>query len=645
MKAQAERAKNMTNEFPYEGYKTAIADESQEAVKGIEAEVLRIESDETLSGGYLLEVKLLGKFNESTYEGGTVSVNGVVAGQIIDMNAASGMFTVTLKSDNLPTVGGLVTFTPPDYLQALRKFSVELLEKPEIRKEERFMKFRDEMLKDASAGVSAFADLPYLRKAQQFAVANAMHRDASMLWGPPGTGKSYTLGHIAERFRSEGKRVLVLSTTNAAVDVTTFAIDDACRRAGAPLADAELIRRASTLTQLDEYEKRPHLMAFTKLLKQFLQEQRILETSLKNARHKLEKSPACAAERSRLSFEIADIIQKLCTLGERRKEELSELVGKASIVTCSITACLYNNLLSSAFDVVLIDEASQVPLAVWTMIFNKGDGKRIVIAGDPMQLEPVSSRVKTALTGFWFGQNIYCYLGMTTLDGINPFCKCGSMTLLNEQTRMRRGICNLVSRMFYDGLLTGDRTTPKMDFAAAGLSDDDVIILDPCKGGEPYGFNRVYNANLLNTNCESASRVLDLVKKISDTNPDGRKLDVLVISPFRNQACKIYWNRLRSMKLAKDISVRSSTVHSAQGDEADVVIFDLVDPSSFFLSKNDAAHLWCVACSRAKEKLVIVGDKSKMKSSHYSSNIMHLTGNVGGVNKNTPRAVFMRRAS
>ena len=38
------------------------------------------------------------------------------------------------------------------------------------------------------------------------------------MWGPPGTGKTTTLAHIVSELLAQGLRVLVLSTTNAALD-------------------------------------------------------------------------------------------------------------------------------------------------------------------------------------------------------------------------------------------------------------------------------------------------------------------------------------------------------------------------------------------------------------------------------------------
>ena len=66
------------------------------------------------------------------------------------------------------------------------------------------------------------------------------------------------------------------------------------------------------------------------------------------------------------------------------------------------------------------------------------------------------------------------------------------------------------------------------------------------------------------------------------------------------------------------VSVSWSTIHCCQGSEADIVILDLVNPGSFFLNGPDAAHLWCVACSRAKEKLIVLGERNAVRAGTFS---------------------------
>ena len=57
-----------------------------------------------------------------------------------------------------------------------------------------------------------------LDKSQFKALARALGSEVTFLWGPPGTGKTFTLARIVEAFYRQGKTVLLVSNTNIAVD-------------------------------------------------------------------------------------------------------------------------------------------------------------------------------------------------------------------------------------------------------------------------------------------------------------------------------------------------------------------------------------------------------------------------------------------
>jgi AAA domain/PLD-like domain len=68
-----------------------------------------------------------------------------------------------------------------------------------------------------------------LNEAQRRFIALALVAPIAWLWGPPGTGKTWTLTALVEALRGRSERVLVLSNTNKAVDQVLLAL---CRRIG-----------------------------------------------------------------------------------------------------------------------------------------------------------------------------------------------------------------------------------------------------------------------------------------------------------------------------------------------------------------------------------------------------------------------------
>lgn len=57
-----------------------------------------------------------------------------------------------------------------------------------------------------------------LKGGQERALRSALGRDLTVIWGPPGTGKTYTIGTIVEHLFKSSRTVLVVSHTNTAVD-------------------------------------------------------------------------------------------------------------------------------------------------------------------------------------------------------------------------------------------------------------------------------------------------------------------------------------------------------------------------------------------------------------------------------------------
>ena len=608
--------------FPYEDYKNVIEAESNVRHAGIAAVVQNVETDENNPGCYLLGVKTVGSWDDGSLEEGTVMKGDVPIGDIVSDDPDAGIVTVRGVESKMPSVGDEVLLTPPDYLQKLREFADMLVDEPERRNEGRFLTLRETLLTCPEIADVETPSAVYLRQAQLMALEEAEVRDFSFVWGPPGTGKSYTLGHLAAHYRARGKRVLLLSNTNAAVDTATFAIDNACVQVERPLADGELIRYTRVLTQKEEYERRPHLMSFTKLLNRLARKQRDLDKRRADATRRLQKLVPNTDDFREAFLKLDAINEQIRRLSDERKREVARCLANSSIVCCTVMSCLYNKFAAGNFDVILVDEASLIPLAVWPCLLNTARGKKFVVAGDPMQLAPVEARDSNISTHAWFDNNLYAYLGMSTPRGIKVFYERGAVTLLNEQTRMRKGIGRLVSNLFYNGLLTGDRNDNRPEWQDSPLPEEEVALVDPSERSEVYGFERLPPISLKHTNTTSAGWVIDAVKRLVRTNPNGRKINILVVTPFRHQAMKIYQPRLKSLSEKNGVTVTVSTVHRCQGSEADIVFFDLVEPGNWFVNRPDAVHLWCVACSRAKHQLIFVGDRRQMACGRFSGQVL-----------------------
>lgn len=76
--------------------------------------------------------------------------------------------------------------------------------------------------------------------------------------------------------------------------------------------------------------------------------------------------------------------------------------------------------------------------------------------------------------------------------------------------------------------------------------------------------------------------------------------NIAVVTPYKYQAY-----------LLRKKGIEAGTIHSFQGQERDEIVIDLTDPDSKFINRN----MLIVALSRAKEKVIIIGDLDKALNS------------------------------
>lgn len=66
--------------------------------------------------------------------------------------------------------------------------------------------------------LSTHKSISNIEKGQDIALQRAITDDITFIWGPPGTGKTYTMAQIAISFLTKGKRILIVSHSNVSVD-------------------------------------------------------------------------------------------------------------------------------------------------------------------------------------------------------------------------------------------------------------------------------------------------------------------------------------------------------------------------------------------------------------------------------------------
>lgn len=469
---------------------------------------------------------------------------------------------------------------------------------------------------------------------QTDAIALAAGSDLSLVFGPPGTGKTRTLGSlVAELAETRGQRVLVTAHTNTALDTAMASVLDCLPpewveegrvvRSGRlsrdfahlgigydDVADRAVRTMAATLADdLDAIEARldTALSAAETPLTSLRQKLRKKARSAGSGslRERLTRLLARIAEqpsRVRRQREVSEIEDEIEGLKERLAAAASEVERNAQIVGATMSKLAVEPNAFNRYDAVIIDEASMasLPHVLIASLHAKGP---VAVFGDPCQLSPiVQSRAPAAVQ--WLGRNLYRHLGLE-----DPSVDDDRRPMLKTQFRMAPDIRALVSETFYAGRLEDapcvldHATAPGANLTLVDTSDMGVV-------GGRKGSSRINEGH--------AAIVAEIARQLGERE----ECDIGIITPFAAQM-KLITRAVRAHHpgfFHTGGSVR--TIHRMQGGEKDVIILDTVDapPSmSGFLDdawNRDLPNLLCVALSRARVRLIIVAHTAGFRAKY-----------------------------
>lgn len=372
-----------------------------------------------------------------------------------------------------------------------------------------------------------------------------------LIKGPPGTGKTQVISEICLQLFGQNPaiRILVCSETHVAVNNLLSRI--------AQKSDSMRIVRIRDKEgdeQVDEFSPETIVNSFLEWAKSVSYSDdayQIVESELKDDEDKsLEKALALSAN----------------------------VIG----LTCNRLSSYDFRDSTEMFDVAIIDEVCKATLP--EILAPLLVSRKAILLGDPKQLPPLFCSEEYELIKNIENCNLDSYMYIDDL-----FDSSANTVSLDTQYRMSTTICNMISKVFYDGQLKDGRQT-------AIDSSLNWITYEPTrtwpifekKDSKP----QVYN--------DDECRIIKkLIGDIVSSNSGGRT--IAVIAPYRAQ--------IRHLKeCIGDIdNVLIDTVDGFQGKEADVVIFSVTRTSGSYRFLSDSRRL-NVALSRAKDRIIIVGE-------------------------------------
>lgn len=423
---------------------------------------------------------------------------------------------------------------------------------------------------------------PEQKRAIQHIVQGSSRPAPYIIFGPPGTGKTFTLVEATKQVLTHisESRVLVCAPSNSAADLVAQKM-------------LEHIQRRQVL-RMNAFCRKPSV--------------------------------------------IPDTIKDVCNLegGEVQFNNKDHYIkqGVRVFITTLVTA---GRLVSAEFGQdffshVFIDEVSQSTetealVALAGLLYfrtDRTDGRQVVMAGDPKQLGPILRSPYADKHGFTISlmerlmkNSLYTRYSQPDTEGLNydPMM----ITELIRNYRSHPSIFHVPNQLFYNGDLVAcaDPMQTDMMLGWEHLPNKQIPVIfhavigqDMQEKSSPSFFNP-----------HEVTKVLHYVNVlVNDKSPRGTKIrptDIGIISPYRRQIQKLQ-TELRKLGLE---SMKVGTVEEFQGQENRIIIISTVRSNPSYLStdvkygigflQNDKR--FNVAVTRAKSLLIVIGNPNILR--------------------------------
>jgi len=443
-------------------------------------------------------------------------------------------------------------------------------------------------------GTIAAAPRPVLNSEQVDAWRAAFERAITVIWGPPGTGKTYllawTLLGLAAAARARGRplRILVSAATHRAIAnvLVRIARELAASGIASPL---RLVKLASRGTEAD---------------------QELEGAGVELARDERLEAVLAESDATGLPVVVGSTVWSLW----KQMKAAGDEEGEASDIP-----------IAPMFDVVVIDEASQMKVADSLIALSSiRRGGRVLLCGDDRQLAPI-------VRGDYDDGNTLFGSAFAHFAG-----RFGRLAL-RESRRMNAPLVAYPRHAFYPGLVSVDPAR-RLSVAPAGGGDAmDAVIRDAFLRPDDsvvFATYTGYTATARNTfEARLAARIATLARAGLRDPASGqpytadrfREQGLAILSPHRAQNSAILHELARAGWAYDELPI-VDTVERMQGNEREMILvsYAVADheyaerEADFLLDPNR----FNVAITRPRAKLVVLMSDAVLRALPRDERVM-----------------------
>ena len=440
-----------------------------------------------------------------------------------------------------------------------------------------------------------------LNASQREAIVHALGaNDLAIIHGPPGTGKTTTVAELIRQAVAKGQRVLACAPSNTGVDnllekLVELGIN--AIRIGHPARVLESLQE-HTLDYLVEAD--PAM----KVIREMRREAEMLTS--KAGRWTRAKPMPGARE------DFKQDARRLRNDAKIFEEQIIDTKLDRASVICATTNYDPEILGDRTFDLGVIDEACQsTEPGYWPVVLRV---EQLVLAGDHCQLPPTVLSTQATLEG----------LSKSMMERLVERWENRVTRQLTIQYRMHQKIMEFPSEHFYHGTLVADASVAEHTLADLPGIQTESLDAQPVLFVDTSGADWTEELDPNGESKLNPREAIWILKQVDALLAAGLLPDqIAVIAPYSAQV-RFLRDRCTST------GVEIDTVDGFQGREKEAVLISLVRSNSQgevgFLGDTRRMN---VAMTRAKRKLIVIGDGSTLGRNAFFKKWIEHTENQG----------------